>query len=447
MESSGRSPVAEGTVSSPSTDEMNIQARLGPGLAASFISSTTSTASPEDAESNRAVDILHAESTIQKEKKSLGREKYAWVFVRTFTPSWFAVNMGTGIVSILLHNLPYNGTWLYWISVIIFALNVLLFAIFLFISVLRYFTYPGLWTVMIRHPVVPLFLGAFPMGLATIIEMIVLVCVPVWGHWAITLAWVLWWIDSIMSIAICYLVPFMMMHLHDTKLPAANAAWLLPIASVIVASGVGGVVSEVLVNEEHALWTLVVSYILWGTSIPLSMSYLVIYLHRLFMHNLPPREVIVSAFIPVGTLGQGAFAIMQFGKVASMIFTKTKTLGGSDTRSGEILYVFGWIAGLIMWAYGLAWLFFALASISRGKMPFNLGWWSCTFPLGVWASAAISFGQEMPSTFFRVLGTVISVIVTMLWLMVSIYTIRNIAKGQTFVAPDFNLWQECKSRS
>ncbi|KAH7014790.1 voltage-dependent anion channel [Ilyonectria destructans] len=354
--------------------------------------------------------------------------------------------MGTGIVSILLHNLPYNGAWLYWISVIIFALNVLLFTIFSFISVLRYFTYPGLWTAMVRHPVVPLFIGAFPMGLATIIEMIVLVCVPAWGHWAITLAWALWWIDSIMAIAICYLVPFTMMHLHDTKLQAANAAWLLPIASVIVASGVGGVVSSVLVNEQHALWTLVVSYILWGTSIPLSMSYLVIYLHRLLMHNLPPREVIVSAFIPVGTLGQGAFAIMQFGKVASMIFPKTNTLGGADTHSGDILYVFGWIAGLIMWAYGLAWLFFALAGISRGKVPFNLGWWGCTFPLGVWASAALSFGEEMPSTFFKVLGTVVSVIVTLLWLMVSIYTIRNILNGQIFVAADFKLWQELKNR-
>ncbi len=95
--------------------------------------------------------------------------------------------MGTGMVSILLHDLPYNGAWLYWISVVIFALNVLLFVIFSSISAVRYLMYPGLWTTMIRHPVVPLFLGAFPIGLATIIEMIVLVCVPVWGPWAITL--------------------------------------------------------------------------------------------------------------------------------------------------------------------------------------------------------------------------------------------------------------------
>lgn len=93
--------------------------------------------------------------------------------------------MGTGIVSILLHNLPYNGEWLYWISVAIFAVNVLLFTAFLLLSVLRYSIYPEIWFAMIHHPVQSLFLGTFPMGLATIINMIIFVCVPVWGNWAI----------------------------------------------------------------------------------------------------------------------------------------------------------------------------------------------------------------------------------------------------------------------
>jgi tellurite resistance protein TehA-like permease len=196
------------------------------------------------------------------------------------------------------------------------------------------------------------------------------------------------------------------MHIHDTQLPKVTAAWLLPIASAIVASAVGGVVAEVLVNEQHALWTLVVCYVLWGTAIPLSMSCLVIYLHRLTMHNLPPREVVVSTLLPVAPLGQGAFAIMQMGKVSATLFSKTGTLGGITTPSGDILYVVGWIIGIVMWAYGLGWLFFALASISCGKVPFNLSWWGLTFPLGVWASATVSFGKEMPSSFFTVLGTV-----------------------------------------
>lgn len=95
--------------------------------------------------------------------------------------------MGTGIVSILLHDLPYNGEWLYWISVVIFALNVSLFMVFLLLSILRYAIFPEIWFAMIRHPAESLFLGTIPMGLATIINMIVSVCVPVWGDWAIQL--------------------------------------------------------------------------------------------------------------------------------------------------------------------------------------------------------------------------------------------------------------------
>lgn len=102
-------------------------------------------------------------------------------------PRWFSVTMGTGIVSILLHNLPYNGVWLYWISVVIFTLNVFLFSLFLTMSVLRYSLYPQIWYVMIRHPAQSLFLGTFPMGLATIINMIIFVCAPSWGSWAIYL--------------------------------------------------------------------------------------------------------------------------------------------------------------------------------------------------------------------------------------------------------------------
>jgi hypothetical protein len=102
--------------------------------------------------------------------------------VRNFTPSWFSVTMGNGIVSILLHNLPYNGDWLYWISVVIFCLNVALFILFTFISIVRYTVYPEIWFAMIRHPAQSLFIGTFPMGLATIINMIVFVCVPAWGY-------------------------------------------------------------------------------------------------------------------------------------------------------------------------------------------------------------------------------------------------------------------------
>lgn len=67
----------------------------------------------------------------------------------------------------------------------------------------------------------------------------------------------------------------------------------------------------------------------------------------------------------------------------------------------------GFFIGLLLWAFGLLWLFFAVASIFRTrKFPFNLGWWAFTFPLGVYATSTCQLGREMPSRFFRVLGTV-----------------------------------------
>jgi tellurite resistance protein TehA-like permease len=123
---------------------------------------------------------------------------------------WFSVTMGTGIVSLLLHNLPYNGTWLYWISVAIFALNVLLFITGSIISILRYTLYPEIFLAMIKHPVQSMFIGTFPMGLATIINMFCLVCVPAWGEWARYFAWGLWIFDAVVSVMTALSLPFIL---------------------------------------------------------------------------------------------------------------------------------------------------------------------------------------------------------------------------------------------
>ncbi len=162
------------------------------------------------------------------------------------------------------------------------------------------------------------------------------------------------------------------MSVHQTQLSTMTATWLLPIVSTIVAAASGGIIAEVLPNPQHALWTVIISYILWGTGVPLAMSILVIYFHRLAIHKLPPLEVITSVFLPLGPLGQGGFGIMQLGKVAMELFPETGTLQSTTTNSGEILYVDGWLTATIMWGFGLAWLFFAAASISRSRFPFNM---------------------------------------------------------------------------
>jgi len=397
---------------------------------AAFTGCSQTAGNEEDHECAHGVTQTAAE---QLERAIHERNNHGWRrIVLNFTPSWFSVNMGTGIVSILLHNLPYNGRWLYWISVAIFGLNVFLFALFLAISILRYTMFRGLFRFMIRHPVQSLFTGTFPMALATMVNMVVFVCVPAWGRWATTLAWALWWIDAAIAASTCFYLPFVIMHKHESELSCMTAAWLFPIVSTIVAAASGGIVAEILPDPQHQLWTVVTSYILWGTGFPLAMVVLVMYFHRLTVHKLPPREVIVSVFLPLGPLGQGSFAIMQLGKVAKQVFPVTGTL---DANAGTVFYNLGVAAALVIWGYGLVWLFFALASISRSKFPFNMGWWGFTFPLGVYSVSTTSLAKDLPSAFFRFLGTVFSLIVVLLWAVVSVMTLIRISKGELLYAP------------
>lgn len=118
--------------------------------------------------------------------------------------------MGTGIVSTLLYTLPYNGRWLQWIAIVIFALNVVLFSAGCILSIIRYAMYPQTFRAALSHPVQSMFLGTFPMGLSMIIDMISLVCVPAWGIWAEYVAWSLWIVNVAIAVLCALSLPFLL---------------------------------------------------------------------------------------------------------------------------------------------------------------------------------------------------------------------------------------------
>ncbi|KAH7167539.1 voltage-dependent anion channel [Fusarium sp. MPI-SDFR-AT-0072] len=363
------------------------------------------------------------------------KENTGWRrLVRNFTPSWFAVCMGTGIVAILLHNFPYQAVWLQYISYIFFALNIVLFMAFLGISIARYALYPEIWSAMVAHAGQSLFLGCMPMAFATIINMMVF-CLQPWGEWVIYLAWAFWWVDVWLSIATCITMPFIVMHRHRPGLENITAALLLPIVPAVVAAATGGIVAEALPNHHHALTTLVASYVLWGIGELFSACVLALYFHRLTIHSLPPKEVITSSFLPIGPLGQGAFGIQQLGKVAMQVLPKTNAFGDVAVRAGEILYVLGVFLALIMYGFALVWLAFALISIATKPPSFSIGFWGFTFPLGVLATCSNLLAENLDSEYFKVSTAMISLSVILLWIVVATRTAKLAITGEMFHAP------------
>ena len=363
-----------------------------------------------------------------------------------FTPSWFSVNMGTGITSILLHQLPYQFNGLGIISNVIFGFNVLLFLLFLGISVARYIIWPQLFLIMLFHPTQSLFLGTFTMGMCTIITMCAISAAPAWGAQFVTFTWALWWINVVLSLAICIGLPFIQFTRHVQSLDKITAVWFLPVVTTIVCSATGGLVADIL-PPAHAKLTLIVCWILWGTGFGLAFLLMSLYYARQAIYKIPPAQLIVSTFLPLGPCGQGAFALLQFASVVyKLALTDNTALPSPNATDPETartmataIYAVSMPVALVIWGLGLVWLVLAVASLVDlwlvSKLSFNLGWWGFTFPLGVFATAAIKFGSVLDSAAFRVIGTALALVEVVLWIFIASMTLRKALRGEIFFSP------------
>jgi tellurite resistance protein TehA-like permease len=222
-------------------------------------------------------------------------------------------------------------------------------------------------------------------------------------------------------------------------LSTMTAGWLLPAVAPIVAAATGASVAAVL-NPYQALVTIMVSLALLGLGLPMALVIITVYFHRLTTHGLPPLEHMASVFLPLGPLGQGGYAAQKLGAQALKTLVAMDSLPAvGSVVAGQVFYVVGFIFAWILWGFGTVWLFFAIFSISPRKFPFGLGWWAFTFPLGVYAMSTLTLGQELPSLFMRIVGTILGIQVMINWLFLAVVMFSKLMSGHVwdvFKAPE-----------
>ena len=123
--------------------------------------------------------------------------------VVNITPVWFAMTMGTGILSILLFNCPYQFNGLQTISGVVFGINVVLFVVLLLMTIARYAIWPSMLPLMLVNPV-NVFLATLTMGFSTIIVCIVNFLVPRYGYNFILLSYIFWIFNYILQTVYVY---------------------------------------------------------------------------------------------------------------------------------------------------------------------------------------------------------------------------------------------------
>jgi tellurite resistance protein TehA-like permease len=214
-----------------------------------------------------------------------------------------------------------------------------------------------------------------------------------------------------------------------------TAVWLLPLVASEVAAASAGQLAPHLAGQT-ALDVLLAGYVLWALSVPLALSVLVILFLRLALHKLPHQDMAASAWLTLGPLGTGALGLLQLGHAAPGILTP---LGMAD--AGQAAHGLGLIGGLLIWGYGAWWLIMAVAitcTYLPRRLPFNLGWWGFTFPLGVFTAASFALAAQTGVEIFSILGVVLTAVLGVLWLLVSLRSLAGAFSGALFRDPSFS---------
>jgi C4-dicarboxylate transporter/malic acid transport protein len=353
--------------------------------------------------------------------------------IRQFTPNWFAATMGTGVLALALAQLPGESAGLHAIAEALWLFNIVLFVLFTALYAARWTLFFDEARRIFGHSTVSMFFGTIPMGLATIINGFLVFGLPRWGDGVIHVAEVLWWLDVAMSVACGVLIPYMMFTRQEHSIDQMTAVWLLPVVAAEVAAASGGLLAPHLADAHSQLVVLVTSYVLWAFSLPVAFSILTILLLRMALHKLPHENMAASSWLALGPIGTGALGMLLLGADAPAIFAANGLPG-----IGEIAAGLGLVAGITLWGFGLWWMLIAVlitARYLRVGIPFNLGWWGFTFPLGVYSLATLKLASTLSLTFFSAFGCVLVVLLAVMWLIVAKRTMQGAWRGELFVSP------------
>ena len=353
--------------------------------------------------------------------------------IRQFTPNWFTAIMGTGVVALIIADFPVASQVFWQLGSGLWHFNMLLFIFFMALYVLRWIKYPIEAVQIFNHPVMCLFLGAIPMGLATILNGFLKFGLPLYGDIALNIAETLWYIDVVLAVVIAWTVPFFMYSRQKHHLETMTAVWLLPIVACEVAASSGGLLLQHLEMNQHAVAILFGSYVLWGISVLPAFAILSILMLRLAMHQLPAKDMAISSWLALGPIGTGALALLLLGQQAPEVLA---VLDLQDM--GELFQYAGILGSIILLGFGAWWFGIAILTTLqhlKTDLPFNLGWWGLTFPLGVFTLAVLNLGAQVQVDGISHIGYSLAALLVVLWLIVISKTIQGFYRGTLFFSP------------
>jgi C4-dicarboxylate transporter/malic acid transport protein len=358
------------------------------------------------------------EQTLRPRLRTIGA-RYVRHAEASVGPAWFTSVMGTGILAICAFISPLQFPLLRMAGVALFCIDVALFALFTVLLAERLLRRPATLRESLSDAAKAQVWGAPPMACFTVaVGFLRIGTTFLDPATCIATAQALWIVGALVSVASAFVVPFLMFTAHELSLENTYGSWLLPVVPPIVAS----VPAALLLHTwPLALQSsmLAIAYALLGIGVLLAAILIVIFYSRLLYGKVPQPAFVPTMWLVLGPLGQSIAGFIALGTVAGDAWP---ALGGG-------LLVSGLAYGVVVWGFGTYWFAMAGAVTLRAialHMPFTLGWWAFTFPVGTMTAGTYALYALTHAPIFLGFGALYLALLAIFWTIVATRSLRHV---------------------
>lgn len=348
--------------------------------------------------------------------------------LRGFHPGWYGAVMGTAIVGIVAYQDPGQ---LAGLKAAAQALGVLMVALAALLAVglgipyvARWIRHPDAARADLAHPVAGALYATFPAGLLVLAVGIATVGPSVLPTGTTSaLVAVLTAVGIVLAFAVSVTFAALLFVGHGVEPQAANGGWFIPpVVNIIVPVALVSLVPDIAPGDLGLL--VFGGYAFWGMGFLLFVLVASLLYDRLVFHQLPAAPLAPALWIGLGPIGVGSLALLSLARAGAPLWGNAAAVVAAASS----------VASAVLWGFGVWWLAAALvlllAYLRRGPLPYGLGWWAFTFPLGAFTASTLALARAWHIGTLESLGFVLFVVLCLFWVVVTLGTLRALRSGE-----------------
>lgn len=249
--------------------------------------------------------------------------------------------------------------------------------------------------------------------------------VPSTGEWFVTTCLVLFWVYAGVTFLSAVFQYEYLFRGHELTVQGMTPGWLLPIFPIMLCGTIASALAPVL-SEKERLPVMIAGLTFQGLGFWTAMIIYPIYIMRLMQYGLPNPALRPGMFIAVGPFSFTAVAAIG---ISSHIPTSYGYFA-AHPASVEIVQTLALVFALFAWT--LSFWFFCISTISCiaaiPHMDFHLVWYAFVFPNTGLTIAVIDIGEQLGSQGIMWVGSVMSILLVVVWLFVMVMHARAFYK-------------------